>query len=78
VWKVSNLDVKERPFQDPCGIQRLPNGNTVIASYGAKQGVKLFEITPNKELVWSYSQYGAHEFQILTTNGTPLNGPPLK
>jgi len=78
VWKVSNLDMKEQLFQDPCGIQRLPNGNTVIASYGAKHGVKLFEITPKKQLVWSYSDYVAHEFQILTTNGMPLNGQPLK
>jgi hypothetical protein len=78
VWKVSNEDFKDRPFQDPCGIQRLPNDNTVIASYGAKQGVKLFEITQDKQLVWSYDHYGVHEFQILTTNGLPLAGELLK
>lgn len=77
-WKVSNLDFRERLFQDPCGVQRLPNGNTVIASYGAKEGVKIFEITPKKELVWRYDRYGAHEFQILSTNGLPLKGEVLK
>ncbi|MEJ0055706.1 MAG: hypothetical protein WDN75_08695 [Bacteroidota bacterium] len=78
VWKASNTDLKARIFQDPCGIQRLPNGNTVIASYAAKEGIKLFEITPGKELVWSYKVYGAHEFQVLTTNGKPIKGEPLK
>ena len=29
VWKVSNDDFPEKPFADPCGGQRLPNGNTV-------------------------------------------------
>jgi hypothetical protein len=77
-WKVTNNDFKDRPFQDPCGVQRLPNGNTVIASYGAKKGIKLFEITPSKEMVWHYDVYGAHEFQILTTNGVPIAEEPLK
>ena len=78
VWNVSNEDFEENPFQDPCGAQRLPNGNTVIASYGAKEGIKLFEITRDKKLVWSYNGYRVHDFQILTTNGVPLEGRPLK
>ncbi len=36
VWKVTNDDLPDAPFADPCGAQRLANGNTVIASYGAK------------------------------------------
>lgn len=78
VWKVSNEDVEGNPFQDPCGAQRLPNGNTVIASYGAKEGIKLFELTPQKEIVWSYEGYRVHDFQILTTNGVALKGVPMK
>lgn len=78
VWKVTNQDLKDHLFSDPCGIQRLPNGNTVIASYGAKEGIRLFEITREKKVVWKYDGYGAHEFQILTTNGVPLFGEPLK
>lgn len=79
VWKISNEDFENNPFQDPCGAQRLPNGNTVIASYGAKEGIKLFEVTPQKEIVWTYAgDYRAHHFQILTTNGAPLSGPLLK
>lgn len=79
VWQMSNEDVSGNPFQDPCGAQRLPNGNTVIASYGAKEGIKLFEVTPQKEIVWSYSgPHRVHHFQVLTTNGEAITGTPLK
>ncbi len=78
VWKASNDDFADKPFADPCGAQRLPNGNTVIASYGAKEGVKIFEITPDKKIVWKHTKYRAHEIQVLTTNGVPIEGEPLK
>ncbi len=80
VWKISDEDVPGEPFQDPCGAQRLPNGHTVIASYGAAEnGVKLFEVTPEKEIVWTYEgEHRVHHFQILTTNGVALQGKPLK
>ena len=38
-WSVSNDDVEGKPFDDACGCQRLPNGNTVIASYHAAKGI---------------------------------------
>lgn len=78
VWQVSNKDFQENLLQDPCGVQRLPNGNTVIASYGANKGIRLFEVDKKKNLVWSYSQFRVHDFQILTTNGKFLKGSPLK
>lgn len=72
VRKVTNDDVDGR-FADPCGGQRLANGNTVICSYGQKDGskVKLFEITPDKEVVWEFfhPKARAHQVHILTTNG---------
>jgi len=78
VWKLTNDDLDGKPLADPCGAQRLPNGNTVIASYGAKEGIKLLEVTPDKKKVWSYEGYNVHHFQILTTNGNPIKGKPLK
>ena len=79
VWQVSNDDFAEKPFADPCGAQRLPNGNTVIASYGAKGDIKVFEVTPQKKMVWTYTgKHRAHEIQVLTTNGKKLEGLPLK
>jgi hypothetical protein len=82
VWKISNddfPDLKDKPFVDPCGAQRLPNGNTVIASYGATKGIKVFEVTPDKKIVWQYDgPHRAHEIQVLTTNGKKLAGRPQK
>jgi hypothetical protein len=74
VWKVTNADVGGR-FADPCGGQRLANGNTVICSYAQKNAKKpkLFEVTPDKKVVWEYfhPRARAHEIHVLTTNGKP-------
>ncbi len=80
VWQVGNDDFpEERPFADPCGGQRLPNGNTVIASYGSQGDIKVFEVTRDKKIVWTYSgPHRAHEIQMLTTNGKPVAGTPMK
>ena len=82
VWQLTNADLPAPLLKDPCGAQRLPNGNTVIASYGAgDQKVKLLEVTRDKKVVWTFEREkkgGIHEFQILDTNGTPLDGMPMK
>jgi outer membrane protein assembly factor BamB len=82
VWQLTNADLPAPLLKDPCGAQRLPNGNTVIASYGAgDQKVKLLEVTRDKKVVWTFEREkkgGIHEFQILDTNGTPLDGVPMK
>jgi hypothetical protein len=79
VWQASNTDVAGKPFADPCGGQRLPNGNTVIASYGASGEVgvvKVFELNRDKQIVWKYTgPHRAHEVQVLTTNGIALPNP---
>ncbi|MBI1312948.1 hypothetical protein GC176_16785 [bacterium] len=75
VWSVTNEDLGENLFDDACGVQRLPNGNTVVTSYHASgDRVKLFEVTREKKVVWRYSgmKAGFHHFQILTTNGKLL------
>lgn len=80
VWKISNEDFPDdKPFADPCGGQRLPNGNTVIASYASQGPIKIFEVTCDKKIVWKYTgKHRAHEIQILTTNGKPIPGKPMK
>lgn len=71
-WRCDNSDVDGR-FADPCGGQRLGNGNTVICSYAQGDGkkAKLFEVTRDKKVVWEYidPKVRAHEVHILTTNG---------
>jgi hypothetical protein len=83
VWQLSNADLPEPLLVDPCGAQRLPDGNTVITSYGNNKplGVKMLEVTPDKKVVWTYrddKKHGIHEFQILDTNGKPMDGTPIK
>jgi sugar lactone lactonase YvrE len=82
VWQLSNDDLAGKPINDACGAQRLPNGNTVITSHhaGAKQ-VKLLEVTPDKKIVWTYTDnrnFGIHHFQILDTNGKAIECRPLR
>lgn len=79
VWEVRQSDLPQKPFDDACGGQRLPNGNTVITAYHAKVGIKLFEVTPDKKIVWTYEgPHRAHHFQILTTNGKPIPRKAMK
>lgn len=82
VWQVTNDDLPGRPINDACGVQRLPNGNTVITSHHATANqVKLTEVTPAKAIAWTYTDDrpgGIHHFQILDANGRPLGGKPLR
>lgn len=74
VWQLTNKEVEGR-FADPCGAQRLANGNTVICSYGQKDPAKpkLFEVTRSGEVVWEFfhPEVKAHEVHVITTNGKP-------
>ena len=74
VWKLTNEEVGGR-FADPCGAQRLANGNTVICSYGQKDATRprLFEVTRSGEVVWEFfhPEAKAHEVHVITTNGKP-------
>lgn len=85
VWTLTNDDLPGDWLQDPCGAQVLPSGNLVITSYAAgradPRAPKLFEVTPDKKVVWKYTdgqKVGIHHFQILTTNGENLTEPVLK
>ena len=80
IWKVTNEDVHGL-FKDPCGSQRLANGNTVVGSHAASQGISMVEVTPENKIVWTSDHplaAGVHHFQILTTNGKSEPGMPMK
>jgi len=81
IWEVTNDDVGGI-IKDACGVQRLPNGNTIINSYAAKPNeIRLFEVTPEKKVVWSYKSSdgpGIHFFHVFDTNGVALEGTPLR
>lgn len=85
VWTLTNDDLPGNWLQDPCGGQVLPNGNIVITSYAAGRAdpsaPKMFEVTPDKQVVWKYAdggKTGIHHFQIITTNGRKLPHPVRK
>ena len=71
-WRLDNSHV-DGILADPCGGQRLTNGNTVICSYGQKRGdmPKIFEVTKDKKVVWEYfnPEVRAHEVHVISTNG---------
>ncbi len=80
VWSVTNEEVNGL-FKDPCGAQRLANGNTVVGSHAASSGVSMIELTRDKAIVWKTEHpfcAGVHHFQVLTTNGQKEPGRPLK
>jgi len=74
VWLIDNAKVGGR-LADPCGAQRLANGNTVICSYGQRDPLKpkLFEVSREGEVVWEFfhPDASAHEVHVITTNGAP-------
>jgi hypothetical protein len=79
-WKVTNDDVGGL-FKDPCGSQRLANGNTVVGSHAANQGISMVELNRDRKIVWTSDHplaAGVHHFQILTTNGRQEPGVPMK
>jgi len=83
VWRVTNDDLPGAPIHDACGAARLANGNTVIESYGAGEpdAIKLFEVTPDKKIVWTlktFRPHGIHEFQLLDADLKPLKGKQMR
>ena len=81
VWELTN-EQTGGIIRDACGVQRLPNGNTIVNSYGAGANQpKIFEVTPDKKVVWTFTPKeggGIHHMHIIDTNGVPLKGVPLR
>ena len=56
VWEVAQNDIPGNVLGFAAGLQRLPNGNTVIANWPGHGGdpaqPQVFEITREKAVVW--------------------------
>jgi hypothetical protein len=79
-WEITTADV-EGAIADACGIQRLPSGNTMIASYHiGKGGVRLLEVTPEKKVAGSGTADvpAVHHFHVVSIDGVDLPWPPLR
>ena len=61
VWEVTNADFPETSLYFMTGLQRLPNGNTVMTNWlGHKNFGKaphIIEVTPDKKVVWTFSDH---------------------
>ena len=79
VWELGENDVPGNPLRLMAGAHRLPNGNTILCIYGGHghlgQQPLFFEITRDKQVVWSFSDpqfQTINQIQILDVPGEPL------
>jgi len=58
VWQIDENELPGNPLRLIAGMQRLPNGNTVIANYGGHGHLgkqpQIFEVTRDKKVVWQF------------------------
>ena len=79
VWRVDGEWLPAIQIGTLAGLQRLPNGNTIVCNWntrdnGDKIGAHIFELTPDKRVVWKIT--GTHlgqvaQCQILTPDLRP-------
>jgi hypothetical protein len=82
VWEVAGEKLPGINLKFGAGLQRLPNGNTVICNWlGHGQFGKvphLIEITPDKRVVWTFADHMAMKtissVVLLDVPGNPLRG----
>jgi hypothetical protein len=79
-WQITAGDTAAA-INDACGIQRLPDGNTMIASYriGA-DGARMLEVSPEKRVVWAWKADvpAVHHFHVVAVDGATMPWPPLR
>ena len=86
VWQITENELPGIPLRFVAGVQRLPNGDTVVCNWGGHghigQQPLVFEITPAKQVVWTvhdYEQFRAIAgIQMLDVPGDPAKGELLK
>lgn len=70
VWQVQGHDLPGVSLKFMAGLQRLPNGDTLMANWlghGNQFGstADLIEVTPDKRVVWTFS--GGHEIKTISS-----------
>jgi uncharacterized protein (UPF0248 family) len=65
VWEIKENDLPGNPLRFIAGLQRLPNGNTVVCNWGGHgfvgQQPQIFEVTRDKKVVgevYDFNQFG--------------------
>ena len=61
VWQLDENELPGHPLRLVSGLQRLPNGNTVICNYLGHghlgEQAHVFELTPDKKIVWEVNDH---------------------
>lgn len=86
VWEVSSKDLDGVQLKFMTGLQRLPNGNTVMTNWlGHGQFGKaphIIEVTPEKKIVWTFADHKTMRtvsaVQLLDTPGDAVKGEVLR
>jgi len=86
VWQVDENELPGIPLRFVAGLQRLPNGNTVVCNWGGHGHIGeqpvIFEITREKQVVWKIDDYAKFRcisnVQLLDVEGDPAKGELLK
>ena len=79
-WQVTASDTAGA-INDACGVQRLPSGNTMIASYRiGKNGVRMLEVSPEKKGVWTWQADvpAVHHFHVFEIDGKTTPAAALR
>lgn len=86
VWQLDENELPGIPLRFVAGVQRLPNGNTVVCNWGGhgylgKQPL-IFEVTRDKRVVWKvedHQQFRAiSNVQLLDVPGDVTRGEVLR
>lgn len=82
VWSVDENEIPGHPLRLVAGLQRLPNGNTVVCNYLGHghigEQADAFEITPDKKVVWQVADHEGfktlNQIQLLDVPGDVSKG----
>ena len=82
VWEIKSRDLPGISLKCMTGLQRLPNGNTVMSNWQGHgqfgSGPQVIEVTPDKKVVWTFADPQAMKtissLQVLDVPGDATRG----
>lgn len=82
VWEIKSRDLPDISLKLMTGLQRLPNGNTVMSNWQGHgqlgSGPHIIEVTPAKQVVWTFADHKAMKtvssLQLLDVPGDATKG----
>jgi outer membrane protein assembly factor BamB len=86
VWEIDENELPGIPLRFVAGLQRLPNGNTVVCNWGGHGHIGeqplVFEVTRDKQIVWKVDAYDRFRtisnIQLLDVPGDVTKGEVLR